>query len=65
MRRTGHLSSNTLAIYERDAKTVKELDLRWLHPMHDAIPELQVLGEEDGRIKGHLRLVGGTDVEDE
>lgn len=65
MRRTGHLSSKTLAIYKRDAKTVKELELGWLHAMHNAIPELRALEEEKGRIRGHLRLVGGTEVGDE
>lgn len=61
MRRTGHMSSNTLAIYKRHAKTVKELELGWLHPMHELIPELRPLGD-GGRSKGHLRLVGGTDA---
>ena len=38
--RTGHKSSLMIARYRRDAHTVEELGLGWLHPLHEAIPEL-------------------------
>ncbi len=39
-RRTGHTSS-ALKLYERTAKTFAELQLGWLAPLHEAIPELR------------------------
>ncbi|MBX3125553.1 MAG: site-specific integrase [Polyangiaceae bacterium] len=64
MQRTGHLSSATLGIYKRNAKTAKEINLGWLHPMHEVIPELAALGGPSQAGKGpRLVLVGGTDVD--
>lgn len=43
MQRTGHSSSSMLSRYRREAKTAQELNLGWLEPLHEAIPELSVL----------------------
>jgi integrase len=40
MQRTGHRSSTMVARYRRDAETVHDLALGWLHPLHEVIPEL-------------------------
>ena len=32
------------ASYQREAETVAELDLGWLKPLHEVIPELAKLG---------------------
>lgn len=46
VRRTGHLSSAMVARYRRDAKTAEELNLGWLLPMHEVIPELAGLASD-------------------
>jgi integrase len=38
--RTGHRSSQMIALYWRQAKTAVELRLTWLRPLHEIIPEL-------------------------
>lgn len=38
--RTGHGSSSMIALYRREAGTAEELELGWLHAMHEVIPEL-------------------------
>jgi integrase len=58
VRRTGHLSSAMVARYRRDAETAEELNLGWLLPMHEAIPELQALGPGE-RPKPTLVVVPG------
>lgn len=64
MLRTGHLSSETLRIYRRNAETAAEANLGWLHPMHEVIPELAALGGPERSGSGpRLVLVGGTDVD--
>lgn len=40
MQRTGHNSSTMLGRYRREAKTVQELGLGWLAPLHEALPEI-------------------------
>lgn len=42
--RTGHRSSAMVARYRREASTVAELELGWFKPLHEAIPELAVIG---------------------
>jgi integrase len=39
--RTGHGSSQMIALYRRQAKTAAELKLGWLKPLHEIIPELR------------------------
>lgn len=63
--RTGHCSSEMIARYRRNAETVKELKLGWLEPLYLAIPELRAIGGGETERKGHLRLVGGKDVNKE
>jgi integrase len=41
--RTGHGSSQMIALYRRQAKTAAELKLGWLHPLHEVIPELAAI----------------------
>jgi integrase len=41
--RTGHGSSQMIALYRRQAKTAGELKLGWLKPLHEVIPELAVM----------------------
>jgi integrase len=41
--RTGHSSSVMLSRYRREAETAQDLDLGWLKPLHEAIPELTEL----------------------
>jgi integrase len=43
--RTGHGSSQMIALYRRQAKTAAELKLGWLKPLHEIVPELAGLGE--------------------
>ncbi len=38
--RTGHKSSQMVRNYKRVARTADELELGWLKPMHEVIPEL-------------------------
>jgi|HubBroStandDraft_1064217.scaffolds.fasta_scaffold02978_5 integrase len=38
--RTGHGSSQMIALYRRQAKTAAELKLGWLRPLHEVVPEL-------------------------
>lgn len=45
MQRTGHRSSTMVSRYRRDAETVQDLALGWLHPMDEAIPELVAQNE--------------------
>lgn len=45
--RTGHRSSTMVARYRRDAATAREANLGWLKPLHEAIPELAVLGSSN------------------
>lgn len=45
--RTGHRTSQMIARYRLEAKTAQELELGWLHPLHEAIPELAALGVEE------------------
>jgi integrase len=45
--RTGHLSSTSIRGYMRDAETAEELDLGWLEPMHEVIPELAAVGHDE------------------
>ncbi len=42
--RTGHGSSQMVALYRRQANTAVELKLTWFHPLHEIIPELAALG---------------------
>jgi hypothetical protein len=42
--RTGHSSSQVMALYWRQAKTASELKLTWFRPLHEIIPELAALG---------------------
>jgi len=44
--RTGHGSSQMIALYRRQAKTAAELKLGWLKPLHEIIPELAKLGAQ-------------------
>jgi integrase len=44
--RTGHGSSQMIALYRRQAKTAVELRLGWLKPLHEIIPELAGLGAQ-------------------
>ncbi len=39
--RTGHCSSQMIALYTRQAKTASELKLTWFKPLHEIIPELR------------------------
>jgi integrase len=39
--RTGHGSTQMIALYRRQAKTAGELKLGWLKPLHEIIPELR------------------------
>lgn len=41
MTRTGHCSSQMIALYWRQAKTAVELKLTWFKPLHEIIPELR------------------------
>jgi len=41
--RTGHGSSQMIALYRRQAKTAAELKLGWLKPLHEVVPELAAL----------------------
>ncbi|MBN2196406.1 MAG: tyrosine-type recombinase/integrase [Polyangiaceae bacterium] len=43
MQRTGHKTYGMLARYRRDARTLEELRVGWLAPLHEAIPELAKL----------------------
>jgi len=43
MQRTGHSSSTMLSRYRREAKTAQELNLGWLSPLHQIIPEFAEL----------------------
>ncbi len=43
MQRTGHSSSTMLSRYRREAATALELDLGWLRPLYEVVPELTVL----------------------
>jgi hypothetical protein len=36
-----------IARYRRQAQTVQELNLGWLKPLHEVIPELATLGDND------------------
>jgi integrase len=47
--RTGHGSSQMIALYRRQAKTAAELKLGWLKPLHEVIPELVAFGPSNGR----------------
>ncbi len=40
MQRTAHKTYGMLARYRRDARTLEELGVGWLTPLHEAIPEL-------------------------
>ena len=42
--RTGHRSSVMIANYRQEAATLRELNLGWLKPLHEAIPEVAVWG---------------------
>jgi len=39
--RTGHGSTQMIALYRRQAKTAGELRLGWLKPLHEIVPELR------------------------
>lgn len=41
--RTGHRTSQMIARYRLEAKTARELELGWLQPLHEVIPELAAL----------------------
>ena len=45
--RTGHRSSDIIAHYRQDASTLKELNLGWFKPLHEAIPELAMWGSQN------------------
>jgi integrase len=45
--RTGHRTSQMIARYRLEAKTAQELELGWLHPLHEVIPELAGLGPKE------------------
>jgi integrase len=45
--RTGHRTSQMIARYRLEAKTAQELELGWLLPLHEVIPELAALGPEE------------------
>lgn len=51
--RTGHKSHHMVSRYRRQARTVRELDLGWLAPMHVAIPEM---------IRDVIRAADGADA---
>ncbi len=44
MQRTAHKTYGMLARYRRDARTLEELGVGWLTPLHEAIPELAEMG---------------------
>jgi hypothetical protein len=46
-KRTGHQSDVMLNRYKREAETVHELNLGWLRPLHEAIPELAAMPAND------------------
>jgi hypothetical protein len=54
MKRTGHTTSTMLNRYRRDAESIAELNLGWLTPLHEAIPEFAAMGS-DGRSTGELQ----------
>jgi integrase len=43
MKRTGHTTSIMLNRYRRDAESIAELNLGWLKPLQEAIPELAAM----------------------
>lgn len=52
--RTGHRSSEMVDRYRRAARAAKELDLGWLRPLNEAIPELAE-AEQGGHAVGTVR----------
>jgi integrase len=56
--RTGHGSSQMIALYRRQAKTAAELKLGWLKPLHEVVPELAALG--NAGLKGSSNGVAHT-----
>jgi len=48
--RTGHGSSQMIALYRRQAKTAAELKLGWLKPLHEVIPELAKLASARSKV---------------
>jgi integrase len=50
--RTGHGSSQMIALYRRQAKTAAELKLGWLKPLHEVIPELAAIATKPRTSRG-------------
>jgi len=70
-RRTGHSSDAMIDRYDHAAGTLRELEMGWLHPLHEAIPELAKMApsaewlERQSSLKVRQTVPEGSDDEED